>query len=88
MCVCVCVFFVQPGYPTNWKALNQFIPYNKNINMCKDCDRDGVSGGAQCAEHKQSPIALSRRATQTRECEDRHLMKYQSGNCRLQNMKL
>jgi len=74
-----------PGWPTNWEEINPFIPYEGSENMCKDCSesKEGV-----CKKHKQSPIALSKKfATASRQCNDRHRMRYWAGACRLSKMK-
>lgn len=72
-----------PGWPTNWKEYNPFIPYDASNNMCRDC---ASSTSGSCFKHQQSPIALFRNITATKECKDRHKMHYTTGNCRWNEM--
>lgn len=76
---------MQPGWPTNWKDMNPFIPYNGTQNMCMDCSPSGGRTEKKCRSHEQSPIHLVHNAT-TRECIDRHLMRIYVGECKLDNM--
>jgi ferredoxin len=79
-------FLSQPGYPTNWKAMDPVIPYNTSMNMCISCSH-GLSSG-KCATNKQSPIPLLKNVTATSQCVDRHLMKYHTGNCPIEKLDL
>jgi len=73
-----------PGWPTNYEAINPYIPYEGSENMCRDCSE---SKEGECFKHKQSPIALSKQfATSSRQCNDRHRMRYWAGECRLSKM--
>ncbi|GKY92772.1 hypothetical protein MPSEU_000247000 [Mayamaea pseudoterrestris] len=70
-----------PGYPTNWKLFNPFIPYNETINMCIDCSKGSTAKA--CAQNKQSPIALYKNITAARLCLDRHRINFIPGNTKL-----
>lgn len=53
--------------------------------MCKDCSKPSKS----CEFHAQSPIPLeSTTATANRLCRDRHLMRFKTGNCKLEDVRL
>lgn len=47
----------QPGWPTNWNDISDFIPYEADMaNRCLDCS-ESVEGA--CAVQVQSPINLA-----------------------------
>jgi nitrate/TMAO reductase-like tetraheme cytochrome c subunit len=71
---------LQPGWPTNWKDFNAFIPYDEMHNMCMDCTSLTNPG---CLRNMQSPIHLERNATARFECRDRHRMNFVTGSCKL-----
>jgi hypothetical protein len=73
------LFYLQPGWPTNWEDFNAFIPYNGTEHMCQDCSSSENPG---CRRHKQSPIDLMRDVTGEKECKDRHRMNFVTGNCK------
>jgi hypothetical protein len=57
---------LQPGWPTDWDEISNFIPYDEDMNnMCLDCSRSNLG---VCANHVQSPINLARAVTSDREC--------------------
>jgi len=70
-----------PGWPTNFERINEFIPYDGTPNMCVDCSS---STKGQCKRHKQSPIQMF--YNESRTCRDRHLMRYNAGECKLDDM--
>jgi Eukaryotic-type carbonic anhydrase len=80
---------VQPGWPTNWKQFNDFLPYDNITNHCLDCSTGvrtiptaiNLPHIRKCRKGLQSPIDLRRKITARRPCLDRHRMHAVKGNC-------
>jgi hypothetical protein len=72
------------GWPTNWKEINPFIPYEGRANTCHDCSSSTIG---ECYKHKQSPIDLLTNVTAIGDCQDRHRMRYWAGECDFNDMR-
>lgn len=75
---------IQPGWPTNWDVLGDFIDLENRQNNCIDCSE---SVRDECRRHKQSPINVFREITSRRKCRDWHRMHFNKGNCIFDEMR-